>query len=40
MACSAAELFLAGSASNRPLPHASKLYDKTFAHGYRKGIPS
>jgi precorrin-4/cobalt-precorrin-4 C11-methyltransferase len=30
-------LFLAGYALARPLPYASKLYDKTFAHGYRKG---
>ncbi len=33
-------LFLAGYALARPLPYASKLYDKTFAHGYRKGAPS
>jgi precorrin-4/cobalt-precorrin-4 C11-methyltransferase len=29
-------IFLVGFALQRPLPHASKLYDKTFDHGYRK----
>jgi precorrin-4/cobalt-precorrin-4 C11-methyltransferase len=33
-------LFLVGYALARPLPHASKLYDKTFGHGYRKGLCS
>jgi precorrin-4/cobalt-precorrin-4 C11-methyltransferase len=33
-------LFLVGYALARPLPHASKLYDKTFAHGFRKGLSS
>jgi precorrin-4/cobalt-precorrin-4 C11-methyltransferase len=33
-------LLLAGFALARPLPQASKLYDKSFAHGYRKGAPS
>ncbi len=28
-------IFLVGHALLRPLPHASKLYDKTFAHGHR-----
>jgi precorrin-4/cobalt-precorrin-4 C11-methyltransferase len=30
-------IFLVGYALARPAPHASKLYDKTFSHGYRKG---
>lgn len=30
-------MFLVGYALARPAPHASKLYDKTFSHGYRKG---
>lgn len=30
-------IFLVGRALARPAPHASKLYDKTFSHGYRSG---
>jgi precorrin-4/cobalt-precorrin-4 C11-methyltransferase len=30
-------LFLVGHALSRPAPHVSKLYDKTFGHGYRRG---
>jgi precorrin-4/cobalt-precorrin-4 C11-methyltransferase len=30
-------LFIAGYALARPAPHASKLYDKGFVHGYRGG---
>lgn len=30
-------IFLAGWALKRPVAHASKLYDKDFTHGYRKG---
>lgn len=30
-------VFLVGYALGRPLPHVSRLYDKTFDHGYRKG---
>ncbi len=30
-------MFLVGHALARPAPHASKLYDRTFSHGYRKG---
>ncbi len=30
-------IFLAGRTLSRPLPHASKLYDASFSHGYRKG---
>ena len=33
-------MFLVGYALARPAPHASKLYDKTFGHGYRSGSPS
>ena len=32
-------LFLVGHALARPLPHASKLYDRSFGHGYRPGAP-
>ncbi len=32
-------IFLVGRALARPTPHASKLYDKTFGHGYRPGSP-
>lgn len=31
-------IFLVGHAIQRPLRHASKLYDKMFSHGYRKGV--
>ena len=30
-------IFLVGYALARPLPHASKLYDSMFGHGYRPG---
>ena len=30
-------IFLVGFALARPAPHCSKLYDKTFGHGYREG---
>lgn len=30
-------MFLVGHALARPAPHASKLYDQSFSHGYRKG---
>ena len=30
-------IFLVGYALARPTPHRSKLYDKTFGHGYRQG---
>jgi precorrin-4/cobalt-precorrin-4 C11-methyltransferase len=30
-------IFLVGYALARPLPHASKLYDKAFTHGHRQG---
>ena len=30
-------MFLVGHALARPAPHVSKLYDKTFGHGYREG---
>jgi precorrin-4/cobalt-precorrin-4 C11-methyltransferase len=30
-------VFLVGYALARPLPHASKLYDKMFGHGHRQG---
>lgn len=30
-------IFLVGHALARPTPHVSKLYDKAFAHGYRRG---
>ena len=30
-------ILLVGYALARPTPHASKLYDKTFGHGYRRG---
>lgn len=30
-------IFLVGYALQRPLPHVSKLYDKTFTHGHRTG---
>ena len=30
-------ILLVGYALSRPLPHASKLYDKVFSHGYRQG---
>lgn len=30
-------IFLVGRALARPLPHASKLYDKAFRHGHRSG---
>lgn len=30
-------IFLVGHALTRPLSHASKLYDRAFSHGYRKG---
>ena len=33
-------IFLVGYALARPTPHLSKLYDKTFAHGYRQGTSS
>ena len=29
-------IFLVGWALLRPLPHASRLYDKTFGHGHRR----
>ncbi len=32
-------MVVVGWAMARPLPHASKLYDKTFTHGYREGEP-
>jgi precorrin-4/cobalt-precorrin-4 C11-methyltransferase len=32
-------LLLVGYALARPLPHASKLYDRSFGHGYRPGAP-
>ncbi len=32
-------LFLVGRALARPAPHASRLYDKSFEHGYRRGTP-
>ena len=31
-------IFLVGWALRRPLPHASKLYDKTFGHGHRREV--
>jgi len=30
-------MLMVGWALSRPLPHVSKLYDKSFTHGYRKG---
>ena len=33
-------IFLVGYALARPLPHASKLYDKSFTHGHRRGTDS
>jgi precorrin-4/cobalt-precorrin-4 C11-methyltransferase len=30
-------IFLVGYALARPAPHVSKLYDKAFAHGFRRG---
>jgi precorrin-4/cobalt-precorrin-4 C11-methyltransferase len=30
-------IFLVGRALTRPVPHASRLYDKSFGHGYRQG---
>ena len=33
-------IFLVGYALSRPVAHVSKLYDKSFAHGYRQGEPS
>jgi precorrin-4/cobalt-precorrin-4 C11-methyltransferase len=33
-------IFLVGYALARPTPHPSKLYDKTFGHGYRQGTSS
>lgn len=32
-------VFLVGHALARPVPHVSRLYDKTFDHGYRRGSP-
>jgi precorrin-4/cobalt-precorrin-4 C11-methyltransferase len=32
-------IFLVGQALARPAPSVSKLYDKTFGHGYRRGAP-
>jgi precorrin-4/cobalt-precorrin-4 C11-methyltransferase len=33
-------IFLVGHALARPAPHVSRLYDKTFDHGYRPGAPT
>jgi precorrin-4/cobalt-precorrin-4 C11-methyltransferase len=33
-------IFMVGRALGRPYAHASKLYDKGFSHGYRKGVES
>lgn len=32
-------ILLVGHALARPAPHVSRLYDKTFDHGYRRGTP-
>jgi precorrin-4/cobalt-precorrin-4 C11-methyltransferase len=31
-------VFLVGAALKRPVAHVSRLYDKTFGHGYRPGV--